>query len=219
MKKVMKKPLCVILFLLSGLLPLHAAPSYTMRSCAPMRSGYATPVYSASATPRIGYTTAPAFSYGGRGVRTASPYSPYSPYSVMTRSFAVSSSPYAVTQTAASDASYAPHGRGIRKVHSDGMGGYEGEYSGDYYEGYGYWNESTEEWEETNEFEGAIKYEEDKIYKYENGVWVLIANQADPYVPIGDMPWFWMLLLAAGYAALKMSLRDVKELRWSLKRR
>ena len=210
MKKIMKKPLCVILFLLSGLLPLHAAPSYTMRSCAPMRSGNATPVYSASATPRIGYTTAPAVSYGGRGVRTASPYSPYS---VMTRSYAVSSSPYAVTQTAASAASYAPQGMGPRKVHSDGMGGYDGDWSGEYYEGYGYWNASTGEWEETNEFEGAIKYENGKIYRYVKGEWVFVANQSDPDAPIGYTPWFWMLLLAAGYAALKMSLRDVKELK------
>ena len=208
MKKVMKKPLCVILFLLSGLLPLHAAPSYTMRSCAPMRSGYARPVYSASATPRIGYTTAPAFSYGGRGVRTASPYSPYS---VMTRSFAVSSSPYAVTQTAASDASYAPHGRGIRKVHSDEMGGYDGDYNGEYYEGK-WWNASDGEWVD-QPFNGCKKIEGGLTYEYQNGAWVLIANQADPYVPIGDTPWFWMLLLAAGYAALKMSLRDVKELK------
>ena len=206
MKKVMKKPLCVILFLLSGLLPLHAAPSYTMRSCAPMRSGYARPVYSASATPRIGYTTAPAFC--GRGVRTASPYSPYS---VMTRSFAVSSSPYAVTQTAASDASYAPHGRGIRKVHSDGMGGYDGDDTGEYYEGK-WWNATDEEWVD-HPFNGCKKIEGGLTYEYQNGAWVLIANQADPYVPIGDMPWFWMLLLAAGYAALKMSLRDVKELK------
>ena len=206
MKKVMKKPLCVILFLLSGLLPLHAAPSYTMRSCAPMRSEYARPVYSASATPRIDYTTAPAFC--GRGVRTASPYSPYS---VMTRSFAVSSSPYAVTQTAASDASYAPHGRGIRKVHSDGMGGYDGDDNGEYYEGK-WWNATDGEWVD-HPFNGCKKIEGGLAYEYQNGVWVLIANQADPYVPIGDMPWFWMLLLAAGYAALKMSQRDVKELK------
>ena len=205
MKKVMKKPLCVILFLLSGLLPLHAAPSYTMRSCAPMRRGYAHPVYSASATPRIGYTTAPAFSYGGRGIRTASPYS------VMTRSFAVSSSPYAVTQTAASAASYAPHGRGIRKVHSDGMGGYDGDDNGEHYEGK-WWNATDEEWVD-KPFNGCKKIEGGLTYEYQNGVWVLIANQADPYVPIGDTPWFWMLLLAAGYAALKMSLRDVKELK------
>ena len=208
MKKVMKKTLCVILFLLSGQLPLHAAPSYTMRSCAPMRSEYARPVYSASATPRIGYTTAPAFSYGGRGVRTASPYSPYS---VMTRSFAVSSSPYAVTQTAASDASYSPHGRGIRKVHSDEMGGYDGDYNGEYYEGK-WWNASDGEWVD-QPFNGCKKIEGGLTYEYQNGAWVLIANQADPYVPIGDTPWFWMLLLAAGYAALKMSLRDVKELK------
>ena len=211
MKKVIKKPLCVILFLLSGLLPLHAAPSYTMRSCAPMRSGNATPVYSASATPRIGYTTAPAVSYGGRGVRTASPYSPYSPYSVMTRSYAVSSSPYAVTQTAASAASYAPQGMGPRKVHKNEFGDDEGDYNGEYYNGL-YWNASTEEWVETNKFEGAIKYEDGKIYRYEKGAWVFVANQADPDAPIGDTPWFWMLLLAAGYAALKMSLR-VKELK------
>lgn len=204
MKKVMKKPLCVILFLLSGLLPLHAAPSYTMRSCAPMRRGYASPVYSASATPRIGYTTAPAFSYGGRGVRTASPYSPYS---VMTRSFAVSSSPYAVTQTAASAASYAPHGRGIRKVSDTG----DGEYNGEYYEGK-WWNATDEEWVD-HPFNGCKQIKEGLTYEYQNGDWVLIANQADPYVPIGDTPWFWMLLLAAGYAALKMSLRDVKELK------
>ena len=206
MKKIMKKPLCVILFLLSGLLPLHAAPSYTMRSCAPMRSGNATPVYSASATPRIGYTTAPAVSYGGRGVRTASPYSPYSPYSVMTRSYAVSSSPYAVTQTAASAASYAPQGMGPRKVLDTG----DGEYNGEYYNGQ-WWNASKEKWVE-EPFNGCKKIEGGLTYEYQNGAWVLVANQADPDAPIGDTPWFWMLLLAAGYAALKMSLR-VKELK------
>jgi hypothetical protein len=204
MKKIMKKPLCVILFLLSGLLPFHAAPSYTMRSCAPMRSWYASPASSASAYPRIGYTTAPAVSYGGRGVRTASPYSPYS---VMTRSYAVSSSPYAVTQTAASAASYAPQGRGPRKVLDTG----DGEYNGEYYEGQ-WWNASEEDWVD-EPFDGCKKIVGGLTYEYQNKTWVLIANQADPDAPIGDTPWFWMLLLAAGYAALKMSLRDIKELK------
>ncbi len=191
MKKIMKKPLCVILFLLSGLLPFHAAPSYTMRSCAPMRSWYASPASSASATPRIGYTTAPAVSYGGRGVRTASPYSPYS---VMVPS-------HATAPAIAHSPSYGP-----RKTPSESGS----EYGDIVVDGDGIWYWDSEEWILAQE--GSIKIEGGKTYVYIDGEWKLVPNQLDPGAPVGNTPWFWMLLLAAGYAALKMSLR-VKELK------
>ena len=107
-----------------------------------------------------------------------------------------------------SDANSQKTGRlssGPRKVHSNGYGGYEGDYNGEFYEGQ-YWNEDAGEWVDAL-FEGALKYEGEKIWKYEGGEWKILEDQADPGVPLGDAPWHWMLLLALGYGIAKMRRR------------
>ena len=98
------------------------------------------------------------------------------------------------------------------------MGGYEGDYNGEYYGGQ-WWNTTDEEWVD-EPFDGCKKIEGGLTYEYQGGTWVLITNQADPDAPIGDTPWLFFLLLAVGYAAVKrclrhvrMPLRDVKKLK------
>lgn len=84
------------------------------------------------------------------------------------------------------------------KVHDNGVGGVDGDYEGEYYNGQ-WWSEE-DGWVD-DPFEGAIKYEDGLIKRYEGGVWVVIGNQADPTnVPVGATPWILMLLLAGAYA-------------------
>jgi hypothetical protein len=52
-----------------------------------------------------------------------------------------------------------------------------------------------------------------KIYAW-NGIddWVLVTDkdQADPYVPIGPMPWLFMAVLSAAYVVVKSGKLRVK---------
>ena len=202
MKEIMKRPLFLICLLAGAVLSVGAVPTYTMRSCAPMQSGYSAPASSVSACPRIGYTTAPAASYGRHGAYTTAPYSPYS---AMTRSYAMTPAAFASAQTPAM-AAPSRQGMGPRRVHSNDDGGMDGDWDGEYYEGK-WWNAEDEEW--TNDpFEGCVKVEGGLTYVYQGtyptGSWVLVSNQTDPDTPIGDTPWLFFLLLAAGYTAVKL---------------
>jgi hypothetical protein len=49
---------------------------------------------------------------------------------------------------------------------------------------------------------GATKIEGGNTYRWNGSAWVLVSNQQDPGLPLGDTPWLWMLLLAAIYAVL-----------------
>ena len=87
----------------------------------------------------------------------------------------------------------------IKRVHSDGFGGYEGDYNGEPYEGQ-WWNSALEEWVE-DPFNGAKKIDGGLTYEYRDGDCVPVSNQADPTnVPVGDAPWIGILLLCAAYA-------------------
>ena len=88
--------------------------------------------------------------------------------------------------------------RAMRKVKENG----DGSYNGEYYNGQ-WWNEDEEDWFD-EPFDGAIKYEDGLMYKYdaETHDWKLVSGQADP-TPLGDTPWHWMLLLALGYYMAK----------------
>ena len=87
----------------------------------------------------------------------------------------------------------------IKRVHSDGFGGYEGDYNGEPYEGQ-WWNSALEEWVE-DPFNGAKKIDGGLTYEYRDGEWVLVGNQADPTnVPLGTTPWLLMILLTCVYA-------------------
>ena len=88
----------------------------------------------------------------------------------------------------------------IEDGHDDGEVGYDTEDPTKPW----WWNQDEEEWQETP-FDGAIKYEGGYMYRYEDGDWVLVGNQSDPSnTPLGDAPWHWMLLLALGYAIVRM---------------
>lgn len=131
---------------------------------------------------------------GSRGIA-------YSGGSVSMPSLALATTSFA----SSSDANTQETGRmssGPRKVHSDGYGGYEGDYNGEPYGGQ-YWNEEDGEWVD-DLFDGALKYEGGKIWKYEGGEWKFLEDQADPGAPLGDAPWHWILLLAFGYAIVRM---------------
>lgn len=95
----------------------------------------------------------------------------------------------------------APYGARPRRVHSDGYGGYEGDYDGEPYDGQ-WWNEDDQEWVD-DPFDGCIRYEGGVMQRYENGAWITVGNQGDPGVPVGDAPWFLMLLLLVAYAGAK----------------
>ena len=75
------------------------------------------------------------------------------------------------------------------------------------------WDTEQDKWVLLEPAIGATKIEGGNTYRWNGSSWEVISNQQDPGLPLGNTPWFWMLLLAAGYAAVKMSLRDVKELK------
>ncbi|MBR0064792.1 MAG: hypothetical protein IJQ06_04250 [Paludibacteraceae bacterium] len=193
MKEIMKKPLFLIWLLAGVVLSLGAAPTYTMRSCAPMQGGV-----SASACPRIGYTTAPASSYRAHSAAVPAYAHPYT----------LHHTPYTPAASYAPMAAYSPS-FGPRRAP-----GYDGTYEGQEEEDGGkYWMWDGEGWIETGSVPvGTTKIVDGITYTWDGSAWVVVSDQQDPGLPLGDTPWFWMLLLAAGYAALKMSLR-VKELK------
>ena len=71
------------------------------------------------------------------------------------------------------------------------------------------WDEDLEEWVNTTPI-GTTRYDSEKGYMVEwNGTeWVKVSGQADPDTPIGDTPWLFFLLLAAGYAAVKLRQKN-----------
>jgi hypothetical protein len=48
---------------------------------------------------------------------------------------------------------------------------------------------------------GDTKTENRAVYVWNGSDWVLVTDkdQADPYVPVGPMPWLFMVVLVAGY--------------------
>ena len=147
---------------------------------------------------------------GGSSSSPSSPTIRYSGASVSTPSLAMTSTSrtnriISSSEVLATETGNDSHRPGqIKRVHSDGFGGYEGDYNGEYYEGQ-WWNSALEEWVGVP-FNGAKKIDGGLTYEYRDGEWVLVGNQADPTnVPVGDAPWFWMLLLLAAYIILKRS--------------
>ena len=74
-------------------------------------------------------------------------------------------------------------------------GTWEGETTVD---GEGEWTWDGEGWSLTIP-EGSTKIVDGKTYFFISGEWVLIDDQQDPGLPVGDTQWVWMLLLAALY--------------------
>lgn len=82
----------------------------------------------------------------------------------------------------------------MRRIPSS-PGTWEGETAVD---GEGEWTWDGEGWSLTIP-EGSTKIVDGKTYVFRSGEWVLIDDQQDPGLPVGDTPWIWMLLLAALY--------------------
>jgi hypothetical protein len=104
----------------------------------------------------------------------------------------------------AADPSSVRYTTGPRRIHADGTGEYEGEPSAD---GNQYWDEG--EWVDYTE--GATKIDDNgDAWVYKDGKWVKINDQADPYVPVGPMPWLFMAVLSAAYVVIKSGKLKVK---------
>ena len=108
------------------------------------------------------------------------------------------------TPSITTDQSSARYTTGPRRIHADGTGEYEGEPSAD---GNQYWDEG--EWVDYTE--GATKIDNNgDAWVYKDGKWVKINDQADPYVPVGPMPWLFMAVLSAAYVVVKSGKLKVK---------
>ncbi|MEE1253443.1 MAG: hypothetical protein UHJ11_00095 [Paludibacteraceae bacterium] len=73
-------------------------------------------------------------------------------------------------------------------------------------DGWWYWDEG--EWVAAQEGDTKIEDGIAKIFK--DGKWVKINDQADPYVPVGPMPWLFMAVLSAAYVVVKSGKLKVK---------
>jgi hypothetical protein len=73
-------------------------------------------------------------------------------------------------------------------------------------DGWWYWDEG--EWVAAQEGDTKIEDGIAKIFK--DGKWVKINDQADPYVPVGPMPWLFMAVLSAAYVVVKSGKLRVK---------
>lgn len=70
-----------------------------------------------------------------------------------------------------------------------------------------WWQYDGEGWVEVE-----IRVENGKIYAWNGSEWVLVTDkdQADPYVPVGPMPWLFMAILSAAYVVVKSRKLKVK---------
>ena len=91
-----------------------------------------------------------------------------------------------------------PRAAGPRRIQANVDGEYEGETSVD---GNQYWD--GEGWVNYNEGDTKFNTETGKWQVYKGGIWVDVSDQADPYVPVGPMPWLFMAVLAVAYVCWK----------------
>ena len=196
------------------------------RSSAPLISGGAVrsyahyghssmPARSASASGKGLYTTSSATlhsvgsgggggggSVNGGSRRSTSHRISYGSGSVSVAMPALAMAASSSASTAVTDAS--TRGMKPRRIIDNGDGTYTGEYDTEpSIDGNQYWDEE-EGW--VNYTEGSTKIDGGKTYVYRNGQWELLSNQTDPEnpTPLGDMPWIWMAVLAAGYCAVRI---------------
>ena len=97
------------------------------------------------------------------------------------------------------------NGFGPKRIQANGDGEYEGETSVD---GNQYWD--GDGWVNYNEGDTKFNTETGKWQVYKDGIWVDVSDQADPYVPVGPMPWLFMAVLAVGYMVIKSGKLKVK---------
>lgn len=94
---------------------------------------------------------------------------------------------------------------GPKRIQANSDGEYEGETSVD---GNQYWD--GEGWVNYNEGDTKFNTETGKWQVYKGGIWVDVSDQADPYVPVGPMPWLFMAMLAVAYVVVKSGKLKVK---------
>ena len=100
------------------------------------------------------------------------------------------------TPSIATDPSSARYTTGPRRAPSYTGDPSDGDYAQDHENPNKWWQYDGEEW-----VEATIRVENGKIYAWNGSDWILVTDkdQADPYVPVGPMPWLFMAVLAAGY--------------------
>lgn len=131
------------------------------------------------------------YSGGGSGLSMSMP------------TLAVNSSLLATSSVSAAEAS-APRAIGPRRAKptdSGEDGDWQNGGDGDWW----YYDDWAGEWIEP--WEGATRSAEGGNYwKYTDGAWVLVNDQGDPVnpQPLGDAPWVWIAVLAAGYCAVRV---------------
>lgn len=83
----------------------------------------------------------------------------------------------------------------------------DGDYAPDYTDPNKWWQYDGEEWVEVE-----VRVENGIIYAWNGSAWVPVTDkdQADPYVPVGPMPWLFTAILAVGYVVVKSGKLRVK---------
>lgn len=197
--------------------PMVQSPSLRRTAVAvPMRSGsvpHATP-YTLHTSPSSFtiHTTSSAQvrtigSGGGGGIATTNGSS--SSRRGMTYSSASVSMPTLAlaTPSMAADPSSARYTTGpMRKPKYDGEPT-DGDYAPDDKDSNIWWQYDGEDWVTVE-----VRVVDGKIYAWNGGKWVPVTDkdQADPYVPVGPMPWFFMAVLSAAYVMIKSGKLKVK---------
>ncbi|MEE0950963.1 MAG: hypothetical protein U0L62_01975 [Paludibacteraceae bacterium] len=104
------------------------------------------------------------------------------------------------TPSMATDPSSVRYTTGPRRAPSYTGDPSDGDYAQDHENPNKWWQYDGEEW-----VEATIRVENGKIYAWNGSDWILVTDkdQADPYVPVGPMPWLFMAVLAAGYICWK----------------
>lgn len=83
----------------------------------------------------------------------------------------------------------------------------DGDYAPDDKDSNIWWQYDGEEWVEVE-----VRIVDGKIYAWNGSDWILVTDkdQADPYVPVGPMPWLFMAVLSAAYVVVKSGKLKVK---------
>lgn len=84
--------------------------------------------------------------------------------------------------------------------------GYNGTYEGQEVEDEGkYWTWDGEGWIETGSVPiGTTKIDDEgKTWRWNGSAWVIVDDQAEPGLPLGDTPFLWMFLLVGIYTAIR----------------
>lgn len=111
------------------------------------------------------------------------------------------------TPSIATDPSSVRYTTGPRRAPSYTGDPSDGDYAQDHENPNKWWQYDGEEW-----VEATIRVENGKIYAWNGSDWILVTDkdQADPYVPVGPMPWLFMAVLAVGYVVVKSGKLRVK---------